>query len=657
MRNHKEELDRRRFLARAALAPILWEAGVASTGLVQGETAICRTLATVLEKGRKIGIGSARIEGPKEAEVRTHGTWTLVYTAGKAGIRPGGGLRVGVRHGNSWWTTIQNAEPAEDGYLSVTAPEKVPIQVFVECKNWSKRFFNAYFPVQNIVEVVMDEPGLRPGETIRINYGDTSAGSKGMLLQPFNEENFLFATFVDALGDQKYLPLENSPGIRILAGQPEKLAIIAKSNAVCGSPSVVTVRAEDRFGNPAPSYRGTVQLECTDQTAVLPPPHSFTASDKGAYRFDEIVLNGEGTHVISATDGRLNARSNPVSVSEVSAELQHLWGDIHGHTIFSDGRGTVQEYYEFARDVAALDFSAVSDHAFEITNEMWKQSKATTNAYNEDGKFVTFNAYEWSGKTDVGGDHNVYWLDDDPPIYRSDLFYDPNNLQMDHDLSAKVTHIKPLYTKLRGHLRNKNVFCIPHRGGRGANPEWHDPEVERLVETYCEHFRSEEWARGFLQKGHRLGLMGSGDGHYCNPGHGFLFPRGLNRVGEGLIAVLAQEQTRDSIFRAMYDRHCYATSGDRIILDFRVDGHLMGSEINATKSPEIVVEIKGTDDVELVEIRRDSKIVHTEKPNLSIVRISWVDLNFQSDRGCYYDVHVVQKNGEEALTSPVWLIS
>ena len=101
-----------------------------------------------------------------------------------------------------------------------------------------------------------------------------------------------------------------------------------------------------------------------------------------------------------------------------------LWGDLHGHTLNSDGRGTVEQFYDYAENVAGLDFCAVTDHAFEVLDHMWAHSKKVTNAVYQPGKFVTFQAYEWSGQTDVGGDHNVFFLEDDPPIYRSRSYYE-----------------------------------------------------------------------------------------------------------------------------------------------------------------------------------------------------------------------------------------
>ena len=43
----------------------------------------------------------------------------------------------------------------------------------------------------------------------------------------------------------------------------------------------------------------------------------------------------------------------------------HLyWGDVHGHTSLSDGQGTPDEYFTYARDTANLDFTILTDHDF-----------------------------------------------------------------------------------------------------------------------------------------------------------------------------------------------------------------------------------------------------------------------------------------------------
>jgi hypothetical protein len=660
MENGNKSINRSRFLRQAVLIGICVVSAILYflfEGSELDEGPPYSTLAEAIKEANEVGIGTVHLEGPPSAEVRTYGTWTVIYTAGKTGVKPGGGIRIGVRHLTSLWTKLQNSNPEDDGYLSVKSPDNIPITVNAECGTFYEQFVYDYFPFNNIVEIIVDQPGLKPGQTLRVTYGDTSGGSAGMSVQPFDEEKYIFKTFVDALGNNDFLPIEKNPTIRIRPGKPNRLAVILKSNAVKGEQTVCVVRAEDQFGNPAEEYKRTVKLSSSDASAILPPSYTFKKSDKGVHQFDNIVFNAGGIQTLSVTDGQFQAQSNPVSVTETHTGLLLLWGDLHGHTAFSDGRGTTEEYYDFARRVAALDFCATSDHAFMLTDKMWRESKLATNEANEPGTFITFNGYEWSGMSEVGGDHNVYWLDDDPPIYRSTLFYSPRNLQMDHDTNDKTPHIQQLYAALEKRMKNKNVFCIPGRGGRGANPKWHNPKFERLVEAYCEHFRSEEWANEFLQKGYRLGLMASGDDHYGNPGYGYLHPDRQKLVGEGLIAVLAEQNTRKSIFTAMYDRHCYATTGDRIILDFRADGHIMGSEYTATKPPEIQVKAVGTTDIRLIEIKKNSKIVFSVGPFKRTEEIRWLDPDFQVGQSCYYNVRVLQNNDEEALSSPIWVKS
>jgi len=42
--------------------------------------------------------------------------------------------------------------------------------------------------------------------------------------------------------------------------------------------------------------------------------------------------------------------------------LRVFCGNLHSHTGYSDGSGTPAEAYEHARDVARLDFLAVTEH-------------------------------------------------------------------------------------------------------------------------------------------------------------------------------------------------------------------------------------------------------------------------------------------------------
>lgn len=605
--------------------------------------------------GRHIDVGSAMLEGPREVEVYTHQTWTLVYTAGRAGIQPGGGIRIAMRH-VPCWTNPQIEDASAPGYLTAQASNGASLDVSVEYDR--SRFFEQYHPWQNIVAITLPEGELERGESLRLVYGDRRGGSPGIRVQPFDESPFVFKMYVDPLGNDDYLPMTDNPKVEVVAAAPHRMALVMPSDAVADEPTWCIVRIEDRYGNPAAGYRGRVRLTSSDAETKLPPEYAFTSADRGVHRFEKIVFNKEGSSTLTAEDREFARSGNPVRVAQAKPERLLLWGDIHGHTLHSDGRGTVEQFYDFGERVAGLDFCAVSDHAFETLEAMWEHSKKVTNRVYKPGRFVTFQAYEWSGKMDVGGDHNVYFLDDDPPLYRSRSYYNYTNFQMYHGLRPQVNHVEDLYLTLAELMKDGTVLCIPHWGGRHGNPKWHNPKIQRMIEVFSEHRRSEDWMTEFLEKGYRLGVMASTDGHYGNPGYGYLKPTykwDTQEIGMALMAVYAEERTRESIFRAMYDRHVYATSGERIVLEVRADGHLMGSEYTTRKRPELSIRAVGTAPIERVEIKKNSEIVAVEKVDGSRVELQWEDPEFDADETSYYYVRVVQTDGEEAISSPIWV--
>ena len=48
----------------------------------------------------------------------------------------------------------------------------------------------------------------------------------------------------------------------------------------------------------------------------------------------------------------------------LAAEYRLFWGDVHGHSAISDGKGSPGDYFTYARDVARLDFVVLTDHDF-----------------------------------------------------------------------------------------------------------------------------------------------------------------------------------------------------------------------------------------------------------------------------------------------------
>ena len=609
--------------------------------------------------GKMKDLGSAVLEGPLEVEVDSVASWTLRFTAGRAGIKTGGGLRLAFAHGmgGNWGGHhVQTSQPEGENYLSVEVAGNRRFRVTPRPWKGADEVFRRYHPWQYITEYVLEDRPLEPGEVVSIAL-------RRVRVQQRDETAFVFKLYVDTDGDDDYLPLAASPAIRIRGGRAQALVVNAPSEAAAGEPVAVTVWVSDRFANPAAGFTGTVRVESADPRVRLPAPRRFAEADRALQRFEGIVFERAGVYRLrfAQTDGPLAQLSNPIRVHAVEPRHRIWWGDIHTHTSFSDGRGAVEETYEFGRDYSALDFCSVTDHSFLVSDAMWQRSKDAANRFHQPHRYVTFLAYEWSGMTEVGGDHNVYFRDADAEITRCYSYYNYRNLRMYHGPAHGANHVQELFRILSAHFRDNNILAIPHFGGRRGNPEWHDPRIQRLIEIYSDHRRSEDWAQTFLDRRYRIGIMASTDNHAGNAGYGFRVPpagepdpRRPEEKGTSLIAVLAPARTREAIFDALYRRHTYATTGSRILLDFRVNGAPMGEEIRSPEPPRISVKAEGTAALDKIYVLRNSQAIHTQPGGELSASFEYVDQS-PGWKGSFYYVRVEQKDGEQAISSPVWV--
>lgn len=120
---------------------------------------------------------------------------------------------------------------------------------------------------------------------------------------------------------------------------------------------------------------------------------------------------------------------------------------------------------------------------------------------------------------------------------------------------------------------------------RDGLPAYQNERLQTTVEIYSERGQSEyydpnhplsyencspsgtssggpHYARDAWVAGQRLGVIASSDNHTASPG----------QPHRGLAAVYAEDLTREAIFDAIAARHTYGTTGQRILLDFKVDG-------------------------------------------------------------------------------------
>jgi hypothetical protein len=352
-----------------------------------------------------------------------------------------------------------------------------------------------------------------------------------------------------------------------------------------------------------------------------------------------------------------------------SAQYQIFWGDVHGHTSHSDGKGSLDEYFTYARDVAKLDFVIVTDHDFGngkptwwLPKEIWTLTQDKADEYTVDGRFVAIAGYEWTSQpkywTDVEeGTPSERLFPGPPKFYNHKNVYFPGRVE--YLFSAKdPAYMSPILLAEAVGKHGGLVHNNHPSSGLDGRDQWDYDPVHYSVITNTEmygdtihyqgktyHVNMEQAVRHFLDGGGKTGFVGGTDTHEGKPA--------------ARTAVLAKDLTREAIFDALRRRRNYAVSNARIVLSFKINGHEMGEEIDIAGKPQADVEIQGTDTVEEVAIIRDGALLHSFSPGSQQVRFTYVDQTF--DQNSYYYLRVTQAdrdrhgNFSRAWSSPIWV--
>ena len=549
--------------------------------------------------------GQATITPADDVIAGSYGTWTVALTVGHHGIDDGGRVLI-ARWLVSNWGVPQLERPGDAEYTSVQTSGQAKLRA-----HYDHQVFIRPWKAALVIDVY--DGALARGDILTVTFGDTRFGGPGSRAQTFRQERYEFRVLVDAFGAGQYVPVPRPPTLRIIGGPAERLRVRAPSEVAASlkpTPTfAITVVAEDRFGNPADGYAATVQLAVEADELSAPQSHTFHLAERGAHRFEGLVLPQPGIYRIVAQEmnGQLRAVSNPIVCQTATPPLRLFWGDIHGQSEASVGVGSLDEYFTFGRNVAALDFISHCANDFQITKEHWQQTKDAVRRYHETERYVTFLAYEWSGNTPAGGDHNVYYRGDDGPLHRSSHWQIADRSDSEDDRYP----ISELHETLRG---RDDVMVIPHIGGRHANLSFFDPALSPLIEIASVHGVFEWFAEDALRRGLRVGFIANSDDHCGRPGA--TYPSGSDvhfGMRGGLLAVYASALTREALWEAFWARRCYGTTGERIILRVTADGHPMGAEFTSAEPPLIEVEVLGTAPLETVELRRGTDVLYSHQ--------------------------------------------
>jgi len=364
-----------------------------------------------------------------------------------------------------------------------------------------------------------------------------------------------------------------------------------------------------------------------------------------------------------------------------------FYGDIHSHSGESaEGRSTCgtgkwSEQIEYAKDVSCLDFLSITDHDWQLSPEDWDNLKKLNNESMAGGQFVTIHGYEWSSRS--YGHRNVYYLDDNMPLIPSygDAVHRPgfpDSGEKQQAVFESDTQPSPLILWKKLDALKADAITIPHHPSTMQIPlninDFYNPKYDRLIEIYScwgnslepedpvtlNNDRVNELAYiNFMEAQYKLGFTASSDSHDGCPGNAqwCYKQRYLGHyLGSGRACVLAGRLSREDVYHALKARRCYATTGAKIVLDFRIEGTVMGSVLDRNHSGgklNLSAKVRGTDRIDNILLFENGMVKEKiecrnkeEKINLSVS---------PGQEPKNYFIKIIQADGEMAWSSPIWV--
>lgn len=354
--------------------------------------------------------------------------------------------------------------------------------------------------------------------------------------------------------------------------------------------------------------------------------------------------------------------SNPIVVTSEKPDYRLFWGNLHCHSIFGDGIRIPEEIHAFARDESFLDVFALTDHTEAITKGQWTYFNEVANDFYEPGRYVTFIGGEWTSPQ--YGHRNFIYPGNSGPILRCT---DPNQ-----------DTLQKLYAIARA---EGALIVANHTASFGHTTHWdngHDPETERLIEIYSigginemmfglnnlspNRRKDQEVERSHaidgLKRGFKLGFIGTGDDHDGRPGDSLHHlqekPESYKFLrGPGLMGVWAEDLTRESVFKALWNRRVYGTTNNRTWLKFSINGNPMGSDFQTQQNLTLKIEAAGSTKIQRVDLVKEGEVVHSR--TMDQWHLNWDLKENRPNKPTWYYVRLKLEDDHAAWSSPIWI--
>ena len=494
----------------------------------------------------------------------------------------------------------------------------------------------AFFPYRRYAAIELPE-GAAPGDRFTFRFQNVS-------MQTYEENPFNLRFAIMASERDEVIGYLGDAFYTVVGGPPAHLRLVAPTCAAAGEVFdcriVVCDRYGNKTGNPLADLQFEVEAESSPDSVALGP---ITYTPKWRrHTLHDIQCETEGVIYLRArladADPAIVGVSNPIVVR--TAWKEHvLWGDLHQHAYYCDGRGTPAGNYAYAISTSCLDFCAVTPHE-ESTfapgllripsppQTGWEEMVEAAERCSGD-ELVTILGAEPGGLTQFISHVNAYYLDHDNRPVTERLM---GRWWETREARPRVESYQQFLDEL-GHTKG-DVLLLPHAHARGG-PGVYDlpvlPELQTNVEICSVHGVFEGFYAQWLKHGHYVGVHAGGDNHMTSTGNGnpgYHYPN-----TNGLAAVWTSERSRRGVWDAVKHRRTYAVTGNqRIFLDLQVEDQPVGTVIVdrgcRARVRSVQVEVAGTAPIMRIDLARNGEIVHSYRPSpqaREVLRLMWAD--------------------------------
>ena len=405
-------------------------------------------------------------------------------------------------------------------------------------------------------------------------------------------------------------------------------------------------------------------------------------------KVDAVYANGKVTYTPAAdmADGKVTVtvtvkRADNKETSKTwsftigEATFQRYFGQLHSHTQYSDGAGSLESalaYVKALPESANVDFVAFTDHsnyfdksgaanpegalydmtkATEYSQQTWKSYKDAVAAFNTEnaGSMVAIAGFEmtWSG-----GPGHINTFNTPGIVSRNNTTL--NNKTKDAGLQA--------YYKLLSQTEGVNsISQFNHPGTTFGNfidfGYWDAVVDTRMYMVEVGNGEGQIGAGGYypsyeqyimaLDKGWHVAPTNNQDNHKGRWGN----------ANDARDVILTDDFTEDGIYAALRARRMYATEDKNLELDYTVNGNMMGSIIDVPAKLNFEISFNDpdrTDSIAKVELVVNSgKVAYTWNSAADLAKGS-VSVELAPEY-TYYFVRVTEGDGDLAVTAPVWV--